>query len=149
MFEDHGGENKSRAEAEKDRIVYFGVITGLLEERATPRLPPSFHHSPPWIQLHLHTSHLFIISPFSPGLLLLLLPLCLTVSSHLPSAIYHRLSFLILLSTSRLSFPSFSPSFVAPVSLCSFRMMGCCLSGCGKEGCREQTRFSYPELYCK
>lgn len=64
MFEDHGGENKTRAEAQKDRIVYFGVITEVLEERATPRLPPSFPHSPPWIQLHLHPSHLFIISPF-------------------------------------------------------------------------------------
>lgn len=91
MFEDHGGQNKTGAEAQKDRIVYFGVITELLEERATSRLPPSFHHFPPWIQLHLHTSHLFIISPFSPGLLLL--PLCLAVSSRLSSAIHHHLSF--------------------------------------------------------
>lgn len=81
MFEDRERQNQTE-QSQKDRNVYFGVITDLLEETTTLHLPLSFGRSPPWIQLHLHTSHLFIISPFSPGLLLL--RLCLAVSSHPP-----------------------------------------------------------------
>lgn len=76
-------EDKIKPEqSQEDRNVYFGVITDLLEETMTSHLPLSFRHSPPWIQLHLHTSHLLIISPFYPGLLLL--RLCLAVSSCRP-----------------------------------------------------------------
>lgn len=93
MFGDRERQNQT-GQSRKDRNVYSGVITHLLEETPTSHLPLSFRCSPPWIQLHLHTSRLFIISPFSPGLLLL--RLCLAVSSHPPSlpptAIYHHLS---------------------------------------------------------
>lgn len=136
MFEDHGGQNKTRAEAQKDRIVYFGCnhrTAGGESDLAPPSIIPPLSTldstSPPHLA-SLH--HLPVLSraSSSPSL-----SHCFITSSlcHLSPAL-----FLILLSSSRLSFPSFSPSFVAPVSLYSFRMMGCCLSGCGKEGCREQ-----------
>lgn len=92
MFDDQGRQNKAE-QSQEDRNVYFGVITDPLEETTTSHLPLSFRRSPPWIQLHLHTSHLFFISPFSPGLLLLLLVLRLWLFHHIfPPAIYHHLS---------------------------------------------------------
>lgn len=107
MFEDQGGQNKTE-QSRKGRNVYFGVITDLLEERTTSHLPRSFRRSPPWIQLHLHTSRLFIISPFSPGLLLL--RLCFTVSSLPLCHLSPSLAVILQLSLSP-SLPSFILSF--------------------------------------
>lgn len=93
MFEDQGGQNKNPAEAEEDRNVYFGAITESLEERATSHLPPSSRRSPPRIQLHLHTSRLFIISPSLQGFFFLS-SVCFITS--FPSILHRRSSLTLL-----------------------------------------------------
>lgn len=121
-------EDKIKPEqSQEDRNVYFGVITDLLEETMTSHLPLSFRRSPPWIQLHLHTSHLLIISPYYPGLLLL--RLCLAVSSCRPPPSITISRFNTPLSPFILSF---FWHFHRSVSLHSIKVIPCWLSGGGR-----------------
>lgn len=93
MFENQGRENKSK-QSQKDRNVYFGVITDLLEERTIA--PPAI--IPPLSTLDSASPPHLISSSSLLSLQGCFFSVCLAVSSHLPPAYLSPSLALILLS---------------------------------------------------